>query len=187
MQGSPVGWESSKAAATPTFGEPHTPPGEVALAPEALQLLMGWHPPGLWLGTSEASKAAVNPALRLRLRDRNIPRQDTDLPLSLPAGPNSRLVTSVLALCWDQTGINVILHPLLRFLGRCLRVFPLRCSIALPRGTARHPWVGGMVGWRFVLTQPRQRRQHPEGLVVTGTRVPLAPARPSAWGGCRGT
>jgi len=29
------------------FGEPRTPPGEVALDPDTLQLLVGWHLPGL--------------------------------------------------------------------------------------------------------------------------------------------
>lgn len=87
-------------------------------------------------GTSEPSKAAVNPAPGPRLWDQNyhnVTTQDTDLPLSLPVGPNSCLVTSVLALRRNQhlvtDGIklveNIILHPPLRLLGRCLWVFPL--------------------------------------------------------------
>lgn len=47
VQVSPGSWERLKAAVTPMFGEPHTPSGEMALVHEALQLLVGWNPPGL--------------------------------------------------------------------------------------------------------------------------------------------
>lgn len=76
-----------------------------ALVCKALQLLVGWHPPGLRRGTSKPGKPAVNPAPGLWLWDqhcRNIATQNTDLPPSPPAGPNSCLVTSVLALRLDQ-------------------------------------------------------------------------------------